>query len=61
MSAKMMAYRMLNWQQPPQLVEVDRPRPGPGDMLIKAAGKGLCHSDLGLMPMPGEVGALAGS
>lgn len=54
MSAKIMAYRMLNWHQPPQLMEVDRPRPGPGEILIEVAGNGLCRSDLGMMQMPAK-------
>ena len=32
----------------PELVEVDVPEPGPGEVLLKVAGAGACHSDVGL-------------
>ena len=54
----MLAYRMLEWQQPPQLVEVAVPTPGPGQVLVEVAGNGLCHSDLTMMQMPAEIGVL---
>jgi propanol-preferring alcohol dehydrogenase len=34
------------------LREVDVPEPGPGQVLIKVAGAGACHSDLHLMEWP---------
>jgi propanol-preferring alcohol dehydrogenase len=43
---------MLGWQQPPELCEVPVPEPGPGEVLIKVAGAGACHSDLHLMEWP---------
>jgi propanol-preferring alcohol dehydrogenase len=46
------AYRLIEWQQPPELVEVPVPEPGPGEVLIKVGGAGLCHSDLHLMEWP---------
>lgn len=46
------AYRLIEWEQPPQLVEVPVPEPGPGEVLIKVGGAGLCHSDLHLMDWP---------
>jgi propanol-preferring alcohol dehydrogenase len=45
----MYAYRLLEPQQPPQLVEVPRPSPGPGEVLLRVAACGLCHTDIGLM------------
>jgi len=45
----MLAYRLLQALQPPQLVEVPKPKPGPGEVLLKVAGCGLCHTDIGLM------------
>jgi propanol-preferring alcohol dehydrogenase len=56
----MPAYRLLAWGEPPQLVEVDVPRPGPGQVVVEVAACGLCHSDLAMMAMPGEVGAALG-
>lgn len=45
----MIAYRLLIPQQPPQLQDVAKPSPGPGQLLIKVGGCGLCHTDIGLM------------
>ncbi|MGD8201024.1 NAD(P)-dependent alcohol dehydrogenase [Ornithinimicrobium sp. W1679] len=32
----------------PVLKDVERPSPGPGEVLLKVAGAGACHSDVGL-------------
>lgn len=32
----------------PELKEVERPTPGPGEVLLKIAGAGACHSDVGI-------------
>lgn len=45
----MRAYRLIEWQKPPRIEEVDVPEPGPGEVLIKVGGAGMCHSDLHLM------------
>jgi len=50
--SRMQAFRLLGWQQPPELVEVSVPEPGPGEVLVKVAGAGACHSDLHLMEWP---------
>jgi propanol-preferring alcohol dehydrogenase len=55
-----LAYRLLEWQRPPELVEVPVPEPGPGEVLVEVAGCGLCHSDLTMIEMPGEIGDLLG-
>ena len=52
----MKAYRLLDWQQKPQVVEVDIPIPQKGEVLVKVAGNGLCHSDISMGAMPKEVG-----
>lgn len=36
----------------PQIVEVETPRPGPGEVLVKVLAAGLCHTDLHLMSLP---------
>ncbi|MBM3132484.1 MAG: alcohol dehydrogenase, partial [Chloroflexi bacterium] len=56
----MMAYRMVEWLKPPQIVEADIPDPGPGDVLVKVAGNGLCHSDIGMQQIPREIGEMIG-
>ncbi len=45
----MKALRLLDWKREPELVEVDDPTPGPGEVVIEVAGAGACHSDLHLM------------
>src|ERR1700676_105195 len=45
----MIAYRLLQPQQPPELQDVAKPSPGAGQLLIKVGGCGLCHTDIGLM------------
>lgn len=37
------------------LTDVDVPDPGPGEVLVKVAGAGLCHSDLHLMHVAAMV------
>ena len=56
----MLAYRLLEWQQPPELVEVPVPAAGPGEVLVEVAGCGLCHSDLTMVAIPSEFGAALG-
>lgn len=51
----MKAYRLLEWQQPAQLVDVPVPGPGPGEVLIRVGGAGACHSDLSVMEWPKGV------
>lgn len=60
MSGTMMAYRMVEWQKPPQFAEAEIPDPGPGEVLIKVAGNGLCHSDIAMQAIPREIGELIG-
>ncbi|MEU8167531.1 NAD(P)-dependent alcohol dehydrogenase [Micromonospora sp. NPDC049004] len=45
----MRALRLPNWKSEPEIVEVDQPEPGPGEVVIKVGGAGACHSDLHLM------------
>src|SRR5262249_45853733 len=45
----MIAYRLVQPQEPPQLQDVAKPSPGAGQLLIKVGGCGLCHTDIGLM------------
>lgn len=41
----MLAYRLLKGQTPPQFQEVPDPHAGPGQVVVKVAGSGLCHTD----------------
>jgi alcohol dehydrogenase, propanol-preferring len=48
----MRAVRLTQWLTPPELCEVEDPRPGPGEVLVRVGGAGLCHSDLHLLHWP---------
>jgi alcohol dehydrogenase, propanol-preferring len=45
----MPAWRLVNFGEPPQLMEVPVPRARGAEVLVRVAGNGLCHSDVGLM------------
>ena len=45
----MKALRLTRWGKAAELREVAVPEPGPGQVLLKIAGAGACHSDLHLM------------
>jgi len=45
----MKAVRLPAWKSDPVLVDVPVPVAGPGQVVIKIAGAGLCHSDLHLL------------
>ncbi len=44
--ATMLSYRLTSFGSEPEFMEVQIPTPGDGEVLIKMAGAGLCHSDL---------------
>ena len=48
----MEAIQLTAWERPAALVDVPTPEPGPGEVLVRVAGAGLCHSDLHLMHWP---------
>jgi propanol-preferring alcohol dehydrogenase len=48
----MKAIRLMDWEHPARVVDVPVPEPGPGEVLVRVAGAGLCHSDLHLMHWP---------
>lgn len=48
----MRALRLTHWGKPAQLCDVAVPEVGPGQVLLKIAGAGACHSDLHLMDWP---------
>jgi propanol-preferring alcohol dehydrogenase len=45
----MRALRLMDWKTEPELVEVPKPTPEPGQVVVKIGGAGACHSDLHLM------------
>ena len=48
----MKAIRLTAWESPARVMDVAVPEPGPGEVLVRVAGAGLCHSDLHLMHWP---------
>lgn len=54
MTPMMRAFQFEAPGEPPRLVEVPVPTPGPGQVLLKVSAAGVCHSDLAIMAMPVE-------
>ncbi|WP_030437132.1 alcohol dehydrogenase catalytic domain-containing protein [Actinoplanes subtropicus] len=52
----MRAFRLTDWGAAPAHEEVPVPSPGPGQVLVRVAGCGLCRSDLTMRQMPRPVG-----
>jgi propanol-preferring alcohol dehydrogenase len=48
----MKALRLTKWGKPAEVVETRVPDIGAGEVLVKIAGAGACHSDLHLMEWP---------
>jgi propanol-preferring alcohol dehydrogenase len=48
----MKALRLTRWGKPAELCETRVPEPGPGQVVVKIAAAGACHSDLHLMEWP---------
>ena len=44
----MRAVMFTEWQKFPTIEEIPVPEPGPGEVLLKVAGAGACHSDVAL-------------
>ena len=49
---KALQYRTIG--QPPEVVEIDMPEPGPGQVLLSVKAAGVCHSDMFIMGLPKE-------
>ena len=47
---KALQYRTIG--QPPEVVEIDTPEPGPGQVRLKVTAAGVCHSDEYIMGLP---------
>lgn len=45
----MKAFKIVQWGQPGAYVDVAKPSPGPGDVLIRMKAAGLCRSDLDMV------------
>ncbi|MGY1634936.1 NAD(P)-dependent alcohol dehydrogenase [Geodermatophilus sp. SYSU D01186] len=42
----MRALQITGWQSDPEFRDLEPPRPGPGEVLVRVGGAGVCHSDL---------------
>ena len=51
----MRALRLTTWHQEATLVDLPDPVPGPGEVVVRIGGAGLCHSDLHLMHGVGDT------
>lgn len=49
---EMQAVQLVAWEAQPELREVPRPVPGPGQVLIRVTAAGLCRSDVHIMEWP---------
>ena len=45
----MKALQITGWKQPPEFVDLADPEPGPGEVIVRIGGAGVCHSDLHLL------------
>lgn len=45
----MISWRMTGPKRPMERVETPLPDPGPGEVLVRVAGCGVCHTDLGFL------------
>ncbi|GAA2753547.1 NAD(P)-dependent alcohol dehydrogenase [Amnibacterium kyonggiense] len=50
---KALQYRAIGAR--PEVVEIDEPEPGPGQLLLKVTAAGACHSDEFVMSLPAEA------
>lgn len=48
----MKALQYRKFGTPPELVEIDKPQPGPGQVVLKVTASGACHSDQFIMDLP---------
>jgi len=54
----MRAARLYGYGEPMRIDEVARPEPGPGEVLVRIGGAGVCHSDLHIVH--GDIPLLGG-
>ncbi len=45
----MQALQLVEWRHDPELRDVTEPEPGPGEVVVRIGGAGVCHSDLHLL------------
>ena len=55
MTGTMKAYQVVDLGSPPRMMDIPVPQPYRGEVLVRLAGNGLCHSDFAIMNMPATV------
>ena len=48
-ASAMKAVRLVEWKHAPEVVDVDEPTPGAGEVLVRIGGAGICHTDISLI------------
>lgn len=56
----MRAFRLVDWERPPEVAEAAVPVAGSGQLVVRVAANGLCHSDFTMQQIPGEIGTMLG-
>lgn len=56
----MRAYRLVEWDSRPKVVDTPIPEPAPAEVLVRVAANGLCHSDSLIGRMTADIGAMLG-
>lgn len=56
----MRAFRLTQWGEPTRIVETPVPQPKGGQLLVRVAANGLCHSDVMISHMPKAFGEALG-
>ncbi len=51
----MKALQYVEIGRPPRVMEVDKPTPGPGQVLLRVTAAGACHSDAFVMGLPEDA------
>lgn len=54
----MKAVQFVEFGKPVEVREIEKPKPGPGQLLLKVTAAGICHSDLAIQHWPGGAAAL---
>lgn len=50
----MRALQYVTIGSPPEIVDIEKPSPRPGEVLLQVTAAGLCHSDIFLMGLPAD-------
>ncbi len=51
----MKAVQYVRFGEPVEVREIEKPVPGPGEILLRITAAGVCHSDIAVQQMPKEI------